>query len=198
MLPSHTSENNDKTCNADIIAIHGLNGHPFKTWTFQEADGGRKCFWLKDLLLERLPGARIFTYSYNAAVSFSDSISSLHDWAENLLECLMVERNQPPEVCILSFTSGSNNLTRYGLYLEKKIMHLMFVTHYPLDCGPLEFLHVGQHQIHYGLWRQYRHKSNWIHSCCFLFSALGHAHILRSFSRSKQYHFPSSSMLSSN
>jgi hypothetical protein len=50
-----------------IVAVHGLNGHPFKTWTTEKT----KKFWLKDtgLLPSTLKSARILTFGYNAAVA---------------------------------------------------------------------------------------------------------------------------------
>ena len=50
-----------------IVAVHGLNGHPVKTWTTEKT----KKFWLKDadLLPSSLKSARILTFGYNAAVA---------------------------------------------------------------------------------------------------------------------------------
>lgn len=48
----------------DIIAVHGLNGNANKTWTHPNGK-----LWLKDFLPTALPGARIFTYGYDAKVS---------------------------------------------------------------------------------------------------------------------------------
>jgi hypothetical protein len=47
--------------------VHGLNGHPSKTWTTEKT----KKFWLKDadLLPSNLKSARILTFGYNAAVA---------------------------------------------------------------------------------------------------------------------------------
>ncbi|KAF2647563.1 ribonuclease-like protein p/mrp subunit [Lophiostoma macrostomum CBS 122681] len=51
----------------DIVAVHGLNGHPFKTWTTNESNK----FWLgdADLLPFNLKESRILTFGYNAAVA---------------------------------------------------------------------------------------------------------------------------------
>jgi hypothetical protein len=50
-----------------IVAVHGLNGHPVKTWTAEKS----KKFWLKDadMLPNNLKSARILTFGYNAAVA---------------------------------------------------------------------------------------------------------------------------------
>ncbi|KAI0543731.1 hypothetical protein F4679DRAFT_577412 [Xylaria curta] len=53
----------------DIVAVHGLNGKAYKTWT----DSGK--LWLADFLPLDIPRARIFTYGYNSAVAFSSSAS---------------------------------------------------------------------------------------------------------------------------
>lgn len=45
-----------------LVAIHGLNGHAFDTWTHKKS----KVMWLKDLLPELVPNIRIMTYGYNA------------------------------------------------------------------------------------------------------------------------------------
>ncbi|KAH3949938.1 hypothetical protein HBI56_098910 [Parastagonospora nodorum] len=51
----------------DIVAVHGLNGHPLTTWTTEKT----KKLWLKDkeLLPNNLKSARILTFGYNAAVA---------------------------------------------------------------------------------------------------------------------------------
>ncbi|KAG9055139.1 hypothetical protein FS842_003036 [Serendipita sp. 407] len=45
----------------DIVAIHGLDGHREDSW---KADDGT--MWLKDLLPDDIPNARILTYGYDA------------------------------------------------------------------------------------------------------------------------------------
>lgn len=44
----------------DIVAIHGLNGHREKTWT-----ASNEVHWLRDLLPEDVPQARIFSWGYD-------------------------------------------------------------------------------------------------------------------------------------
>jgi hypothetical protein len=75
-----------------IIAIHGLNGDPYRTWT----DGYR--FWLQDFLPSDIPAARIFTYGYNSGVAFTGSASRVDDYARALLERLRAKRREfPPD-----------------------------------------------------------------------------------------------------
>lgn len=73
----------------DIVAIHGLNGTAFGTWTkesINEATNEQSgTFWLKDFLPTDLPGARIFTYGYPAQLLFSTSHATIYDYAQQLL-----------------------------------------------------------------------------------------------------------------
>lgn len=72
----------------DIIAIHGLNGDPYNTWT----DSETPCFWLGDLLPDELSGARIFTYGYDSHLLCSKSRARISDFAETLLAHLESRR----------------------------------------------------------------------------------------------------------
>ncbi|KAM3470249.1 hypothetical protein MY5147_006516 [Beauveria neobassiana] len=62
----------------DIVALHGLNGHREKTWT---ASNG--VHWLRDLLPEDLPQARILCWGYDANTHTSGRVSQeyLYDHA---------------------------------------------------------------------------------------------------------------------
>lgn len=52
---------------SSIVAVHGLNGDAFRTWTTNKTNK----FWLgdPDLLPANLKHARILTFSYNASVT---------------------------------------------------------------------------------------------------------------------------------
>jgi hypothetical protein len=57
-----------------IVAVHGLNGDPYKTWTTKSGT-----LWLNDndLLPKAVKNSRILTFGYNAnATSFMGSTSS--------------------------------------------------------------------------------------------------------------------------
>ncbi|KAG8854496.1 hypothetical protein FRB91_003453, partial [Serendipita sp. 411] len=69
----------------DIVALHGLDGHREHSWT---ADDGT--MWLKDLLPDDIPKARILTYGYDADTrSFSrTSTQTIFHHAEAFAEDL--------------------------------------------------------------------------------------------------------------
>ena len=50
--------------------------------------------WLRDILPEHFPGARILTYGYNANVVSDISTGRLRTFAETLLEKLRLERGE--------------------------------------------------------------------------------------------------------
>ncbi|KAI8680929.1 hypothetical protein NCS55_00341800 [Fusarium keratoplasticum] len=77
----------------DIVAIHGLGGHPFKTWTEKE---GRH-LWLRDSLPVHVPQARIMTFGYDSTVVFGKSRSQIHDYAMDLASRLEMLRQRPQE-----------------------------------------------------------------------------------------------------
>ncbi|KAL4882870.1 hypothetical protein BJY04DRAFT_206782 [Aspergillus karnatakaensis] len=79
----------------DIVFVHGLNGHPHRTWT-----SPRGTFWPVDLLpgvlgQSQSRGVRILTYGYNANVtSFTDGASKdkIHHHSETLAAQLAANR----------------------------------------------------------------------------------------------------------
>jgi hypothetical protein len=75
----------------DIVALHGITGDAYDTWTAAD----NKVLWLRDFLLEDLPGARVFTYGYDAAVFFTKAAGNLDDFATALLESLKQKRLGP-------------------------------------------------------------------------------------------------------
>jgi hypothetical protein len=48
-----------ETNSLDIVAVHGITGDAYDTWTH---DNGN--FWLRDLIPKDLPGVRVFSYGY--------------------------------------------------------------------------------------------------------------------------------------
>lgn len=64
-----------------IVAIHGLNGEKFKTWT----EPVSQKLWLRDFLPNDMPRARIMTFGYNATAAFENSKAGIIDHARHLL-----------------------------------------------------------------------------------------------------------------
>ena len=71
-----------------IVAVHGLCGDPFGTWT--EKTSGK--LWLRDFLPSQVPNTRIMSYGYDSAVAFSKSEVKLGDVTADLLNRLNDER----------------------------------------------------------------------------------------------------------
>jgi hypothetical protein len=76
----------------DIVAIHGIGGDAYKTWTHENGT-----LWLRDLLPKSIKGARIFSFGYDAEVVLTKSQAELDDFARSLLNKLRVERDH--DVC---------------------------------------------------------------------------------------------------
>ncbi|KAK2746767.1 hypothetical protein FQN55_005494 [Onygenales sp. PD_40] len=77
----------------DIIAVHGLNGHPYETWRHENGN-----VWLRDFLPLQYPGARIFSFGYSSEVAFTLSTGKLPDFARSLLENVMAVRKTSEEM----------------------------------------------------------------------------------------------------
>lgn len=72
----------------DIVAVHGLNGDPFRTWTAADKKGGG-ANWLRDLLLLDFPGSRIVSFGYPSELFNSPDTGNLDTAARNLLQSLL-------------------------------------------------------------------------------------------------------------
>ena len=78
--------------NCDIIAVHGLNGHRERTWTYRDKESVSPAFWLRDFLPQDLPGARIYSYGYDTKI-ISTTSARVEEYAKELLKAIEVERN---------------------------------------------------------------------------------------------------------
>ncbi|RPB25563.1 hypothetical protein L211DRAFT_847916 [Terfezia boudieri ATCC MYA-4762] len=80
----------------DIVAVHGLNGDAYRTWTWKATKKGEKdVLWLRDLLPNEIQDARIFTYGYDsmpAQVAGRASTKFIHQHAESFLQDLHAHR----------------------------------------------------------------------------------------------------------
>lgn len=82
----------------DIIAVHGLNGDAYTTWTHRNGK-----LWLRDFLASSLPGCRVFTYGYPSQI-FSESTAEVKGYARRLLGSLRdLQDNESRQVSYLSF-----------------------------------------------------------------------------------------------
>jgi hypothetical protein len=83
----------EETNELDIVAVHGLNGDYYKTWTHDNK------LWLRDFIPKDLPGVRVFSYGYPSDLFFTLNKGSLGSYAGTLLETLKGERRKI-KVCI--------------------------------------------------------------------------------------------------
>ncbi|KAK2015395.1 lipa and NB-ARC domain-containing protein [Colletotrichum eremochloae] len=109
----------------DVVLVHGLNGHPEKTWTSSD---GKGVFWPADLLPQSLGKTRanILVYGYNADVykagkshkSPSDNFISLH--AQTLVANLTLyrksERTSRNPIIFVAHSLGGLLVKRALLY----------------------------------------------------------------------------------
>jgi hypothetical protein len=79
----------------DIVAVHGITGSAYDTWTHNNGT-----FWLKDLIPEEFPGARVFSYAYPADIFCTFATGTIRSFARSLLEGLKGERRSK-DVCPL-------------------------------------------------------------------------------------------------
>ncbi|KMU78016.1 hypothetical protein CISG_06925 [Coccidioides immitis RMSCC 3703] len=94
----------------DLVAIHGLNGDPIKTWTHGETG----VMWLEDLLPKVIPNIRVMTFGYNARFNSFTAQQDLRSIAIKLLAELvdvrtteddytnLVTRRNPGLLCLFA------------------------------------------------------------------------------------------------
>ena len=72
---------------ADIVAITGLDGHAYGSWS----GGNPKRMWLRDFLSEDLPKCRVMIYGYNSKLS-KPGLHTIADFGRSLREDLLRAR----------------------------------------------------------------------------------------------------------
>ena len=72
---------------ADIVAITGLDGHAYGSWS----GGYPKRMWLRDFLSKDLPKCRVMTYGYNSKLS-NPGLHTIADFGKGLREELLKAR----------------------------------------------------------------------------------------------------------
>lgn len=76
-----------RTDSRSIIAVTGLGGHAYGSWSHSD-----ERMWLRDYLPKDAPNARILTYGYQSALQ-SDSISVLEDHTNKFVHKLVDMRD---------------------------------------------------------------------------------------------------------
>ena len=76
-----------------MVAVHGLNGECFRSWTHVEPNGD-KTMWLNEQLLRKLPRTRAMTFGYSASVVGNTSVAGIRDNARQLLTFLSNRREE--------------------------------------------------------------------------------------------------------
>ncbi|KAH8588285.1 P-loop containing nucleoside triphosphate hydrolase protein [Bisporella sp. PMI_857] len=83
-------------CLLDIVLVHGIQGHPEKTWAAKES----QAYWPHDKLPQSFPKARVLVYGYDSRIShfFSGPANqnSFLGHAKNLLVDLQAVREDNP------------------------------------------------------------------------------------------------------
>ncbi|KAK4140979.1 uncharacterized protein C8A04DRAFT_31526 [Dichotomopilus funicola] len=79
------------TPTVDLVLVHGVDGDPIKTWTWQEKDSP-PVFWPADLLPKERPTTRVLSFGFNAAMYHSNTTSTIRDRARNLLGLISARR----------------------------------------------------------------------------------------------------------
>jgi len=102
----------------DIVLIHGIQGHPKDTWTFENSNepekgflpffkkknkssaNSNRNFWPRDDLPRDLPESRVLTYGYDSHVTkfcgAELNLNTITDHAESFLNSLVRERKDCP------------------------------------------------------------------------------------------------------
>ncbi|KAJ5716197.1 hypothetical protein N7493_008108 [Penicillium malachiteum] len=120
----------------DIVFVHGLNGHPYDTWTSQSG-----CFWPVELLVDALGPLqpRILTYGYKLSVEiFTDGAprDSFLAHGETLVGHLSANRNlrdcaDRPIIFVCHSLGGlvvkSALIHSHGTFQHQKLGHLYSV-----------------------------------------------------------------------
>ena len=87
---SHSPVGEAASFQVDVVAVHGLGGDLYNTWTYAKGDDrGSDVFWLSQLLPHDLPGARVYSFGYASGPAFSRSVASVRESARQLLHSLM-------------------------------------------------------------------------------------------------------------
>ncbi|KAL1613491.1 hypothetical protein SLS54_010556 [Diplodia seriata] len=86
-----------KECTIDIVAVSGLNGHPFGS--FKQKKGS--WIWLRDALARDLPNSRVLTFGLDTELVNSESFQNIADLGGKLRTALRIVRTDPKRPLVL-------------------------------------------------------------------------------------------------
>jgi hypothetical protein len=109
---SEASKIDEEEHKVDIVAVHGLGGDPYKTWTHENGT-----LWLRDIAGQQLPGARIYTFGYDSGFAFSQGTGNIRNFARSLLEALRLERTSQEVLSPFGCSVKRADCGRVGLIL---------------------------------------------------------------------------------
>lgn len=81
-------ESGNQLFSLDIVAVHGLNGDAYDTWTSKETGN----MWLYHFLPQEIPGARLFSFGYPSEIGLTFATGKVEDFARSLLNGLKTRR----------------------------------------------------------------------------------------------------------
>jgi hypothetical protein len=93
-----------------IVAVCGLNGHPYGSWAAKVNADGRTRMWLRHFLPKSLHHCRTMVYGYNSNLQHQ-SRHSIQDYVDTFLEELEKTRNSkevPPHTYTYKTTHQIN------------------------------------------------------------------------------------------
>ena len=94
-----------------IVAVHGLGGDPWETWTHTKT----KTCWIRDFLPHDCKRARIITFGYDSALIAESLVQNIQNLAKQLMRHLDALRADCP-VCYHTALS-SNSVQFLTVYL---------------------------------------------------------------------------------
>jgi hypothetical protein len=118
------------------VFIHGLGGHPERTWTYSEKSRSKSkvvsVFWPRDLLNKDFPNVRVLTYGYDSHVSrfFSaTNQSGIFAHGKKFLLALKRKRKESPKRPLIFLAHSLGGIiTKDACYFPKLSIH-------QLKCG---------------------------------------------------------------
>ena len=122
-------DDEEEKVGVDIVAVHGLGGHAYDTWTH---DNG--IMWLRDLLPQDIPNARVMTWGYDSEPQTAKHFTHMmmYSHPDNLLSALYSLRqatnsNNRPIIFICHSLGGvvvKEALVRASMAIPKNKKHL--------------------------------------------------------------------------